>query len=190
MKRTEVAVALALVPCLALIACAQQAEQGGQEEQEEAAPAMEATPSVDMQSVEAAMSELETAWKTGYESGDAAAVAALYAEDAVYMAPYRDAIRGRAAVEATLTETMGMTSSRQITIQRTDIGAGGDLAYGIGTYAVAMQMAEGGGMVEDNGKYVTLLKRGADGSWKLTAHIWNTSLPEAQVAQMLASMNM
>ncbi len=46
----------------------------------------------------------------------------------------------------------------------------------------------GGASMTDSGKYLTLAKRGADGSWKIHAHIWNTSLSQAEVAEMLTRM--
>lgn len=174
MKLTKVALILALIPCSGLIACAPQAAQ------EEA---------VDIEAIIAAMADMESAWKQGYDRGDAAAVASLYAEDAIYLAPYMDAVRGRSAIEARLAETMGRMSARQVTIQRSDAGAAGDLAYGIGTFTLEMRMAGAREPVNDNGKYITIAKRGADGSWKIYAHIWNTSMAEADVVQMLSAMS-
>ncbi len=141
---------------------------------------------MDMEALNTAMSQIEAAWKTGYEAGDAAAVAGLYTEDAVYLAPYFGATRGKAALQAQLAESMGMMSSRKITINRTDQGGSGDLSYGIGTYTVEMMM--GTASMTDNGKYLTLARRGADGTWKIYAHIWNTSLSQAEVAKMLTQM--
>ncbi len=172
MKLTKIALILAFVPCLGLIACAQQAEQEA----------------VDMEALAAAMAAIEADWKQAYEAGDAAGVASLYAEDAVYLAPYMDAIRGRAAIETRMAETMGAMSERRITIERFDAGAAGDLAYGIGTYALEMYMAGVEEPMSDTGKYVTIAKLGADGAWKIYAHIWNTSLPEADVVRMLSGM--
>lgn len=171
-KPTAIALFFALAPSLGLIACAQQAEQEA----------------VDMEALASAMAAIEADWKQAYEAGDAAGVAALYAEDAVYLAPYADATRGRAAIEARLAETMGAMSERRITIERFDAGAAGDLAYGIGTYALEMHMAGVEEPMSDRGKYVTIAKLGADGTWKIYAHIWNTSLPEADVVRMLSGM--
>ena len=180
MKRTEIALAMALAVCLGFVACAQQAE-------EEAAAGMEMA-AMDMAAVDMAMSEIETAWKQAYDAGDAAGIAALYTDDAIYMAPYMEATRGRAAVEARMTEQMGMTSSRQITINRTDYGGGGDVTFGVGTYGVEMQMTGAAGPMTDSGKYVTIAKRGADGSWKIHVHIWNTNMSQADVVKMLSAM--
>jgi uncharacterized protein (TIGR02246 family) len=173
MKLTKVAMLLALAPCLGLVACAQRAERAE---------------AVDMEALTAAMAALEADWKQAYEAGDAAALASLYSEDAVYLAPYMEAIRGRSAIQTRLAEMFSVMTERQITIQRTDAGAAGDLAYGIGTYALEMRMAGADQSTSDHGKYITIAKLGADGSWKIYAHIWNTSLPEADVVRMLSSM--
>ncbi|MGD8700443.1 MAG: SgcJ/EcaC family oxidoreductase [Gemmatimonadales bacterium] len=172
MKLTKIALILAFVPCLGLIACAQQAEQEA----------------IDMEALAAAMAAIEADWKQAYDAGDAAAVAALYAEDAVYMAPYSEAARGRPAIEARLAEVMGATSERKVTIERFDAGAAGDLSYGIGTYTLEMGMAGVEQPMTDSGKYMTIAKLGADGTWKIYAHIWNTSQPEADVMRRLSSM--
>jgi len=170
-------VVLTLVPALALLGCAQ-AEQEGME--------ME---TMDMEALTTEMAQVEAEWAQAYEAGDAAAVASLYAVDAVYLPPYMDAIRGRAAIQTRLSEAMGMMSDRQITIERTDAGAAGDLAYAIGTYAVEMGMMGMEEPMSDNGKYITISRRAADGSWEIVAHIWNTSLSEGDVAQMLSTMS-
>lgn len=177
MKRVNLA--LALVPFLGLIGCAQQAEQ-------EATEGMEMASTMGTEELSAAFAEIEAAWKQAYEGGDAAALASLYTADAIFLAPYTGATHGRAAIEARYTEQFGMSSGRQVTVNRTDQGASGDLSYGIGTYTAVMMM--GDASIADNGKYITIAKRGADGSWKIHAHIWNTSRSEAEVAETLSTM--
>lgn len=178
MKPTKVALALTLVPVLGLLACSQGERQEGME-----------MGAVDMEALTAEMTQLEADWKQAYEAGDAATLASLYTADAIYMAPYMGAIRGRAAIQTRLAETLGAMTSRQITIERSDAGANGDLAYGIGTYNLQMGLEGMDEPLSDNGKYVTIAKRDEDGSWKIYAHIWNTSLSEAEVMQMLSTMS-
>ncbi len=47
----------------------------------------------------------------------------------------------------------------------------GTLGYLVGRYRLPATKGE----PADSGKYLMCLKRQADGSWKLTADIWNTS---------------
>lgn len=184
--RTKLALVLILVPCLGLLSCAEQPDQE-ETAQEEAASTMEMA-AMDMEALDEAMSQMEATWERAYESGDAAAVAALYTDDALYLAPYAEAARGRADIEARLTEGIGMMKDRHITIDRVDYGGSGDLSYGIGTYALEMRVGDAAEPISDNGKYITLAKRSAGGTWKIFAHIWNTSMSEAEVAEMLSNM--
>ncbi len=181
MKCIKFALALTLVPCLGVVSCAEQAEQ-------EEAPAMEMA-SMDMEALDAEMVELENAWEQAYEGGEAAALAGLYADDAYYMAPYSEAMRGGAELQSYFAGIMDQTSGRQITIERTDYGGSGDMAYSIGTYSVQMQMGDAEEPTTDNGKYLTLARRAGEGSWEIYAHIWNTNKSEAEVARELSAMS-
>ena len=179
MKRMPAALVLVIFPCVGLIACAEQADEG--------APAMEMA-AMDMEALGMEMAQLEDAWEEAFEGGDAAALAGLYTADAIYMPPYMDAIRGRETIEARLAEQMTMMTERQIAIERADLGGSGDLAYAIGTYSIEMGMEGAPAPMTDSGKYLTLARRDADGSWRIHAHIWNTSRSEAEVAEELSQM--
>jgi len=52
----------------------------------------------------------------------------------------------------------------------------GDLGYTFGTYELSFD-GPGGARIVDNGKYITVWKKGTDGSWKVAADMFNTSLP-------------
>jgi ketosteroid isomerase-like protein len=52
----------------------------------------------------------------------------------------------------------------------------GDLAYTSGVYQSKLKGASGKGSV-DKGKYLTVWKKQADGSWKVLFDIFNTDLP-------------
>jgi ketosteroid isomerase-like protein len=55
----------------------------------------------------------------------------------------------------------------------------GDLGYLVGRYNLPPTEEE----PADSGKYVMCLKRQLDGSWKLTADIWNSSGDSADDAE-------
>ena len=55
-----------------------------------------------------------------------------------------------------------------------DVSRAGDLGYTYGTY-VARGPGPQGGAVERHGKYVSIWKKQADGSWKIVADIGNSS---------------
>jgi ketosteroid isomerase-like protein len=57
-----------------------------------------------------------------------------------------------------------------------DVARSGELGYTRGTYQMSFTDA-GGKTIPDNGKYVTVWRKQADGSWKVVLDIFNTDLP-------------
>jgi len=115
----------------------------------------------------ATMSE---AWEAAYNARDAAAVAALYAEDGVMMPPNADSATGRAAIEAHLIKEMKLVSGR-LDIVTTDHGHDGDLGFARGTFS----MTDAHGSTLDRGKWVEVRKR-VNGTWHIQSDIWNSDM--------------
>ena len=53
----------------------------------------------------------------------------------------------------------------------------GDVAYEVGTYKQSLMAMTGGGMSDDKGKYIVLLKKDASGAWVITHAMYNTDIP-------------
>ena len=109
-----------------------------------------------------------------FNSGNSAAVAALYAEEAKILPPNSPMIVGREGIQAFYQGGFdaGVVDAR---ITMTVLNVLGDEAYQIGTYTNRILPEEGEAIV-DSGKYVTILKR-VNGSWKINVGIFNTNLP-------------
>jgi uncharacterized protein (TIGR02246 family) len=99
--------------------------------------------------------------------GDAEALAALYTDDAMLLPPDHEAIQGREAIGAFWRQ--GTDEGLEVTTLTVEVD--GDLGYSVGRYHLPPTDEE----PADSGKYVMCLKRQRDGSWKLTADIWNRS---------------
>ncbi len=99
--------------------------------------------------------------------GDAEALTALYAEDAVLLPPDHEAIQGREAIRDFWRQ--GTDEGLEVTTLTVEVE--GDLGYLVGRYHLLATDEE----PADSGKYVMCLKRQRDGAWKLTADIWNRS---------------
>jgi len=100
-------------------------------------------------------------------------VAALYAEDAIVLAPNQAAVQGRAAIQAAL-EAFPPISNFQVQIL--EIEGQGDLAYSRGSASMTLTPA-GLAPIEDRVKYIEIWRKQADGSWKILRDIWNSDLP-------------
>jgi uncharacterized protein (TIGR02246 family) len=106
--------------------------------------------------------------------GNAAAVGALYAEDAILLPPGSEMITGRVGIQEFWQGGLKM-GIKDAVLTSVDVTAYGNTAVEIGTYALKIQ-PEGQAAVEDHGKYVVIWKK-AEGAWKLSVDIWNSSLP-------------
>ena len=132
-----------------------------------------AAPSVIAQSgsVKAAVDAANKKFGAAIAAGNAAAVAALYTEDAMALPPNGEALRGRAAIEKAF---QGMIASgvKQITLTAQEVEGHGDTATEVGAFSVK----DGAGKELDRGKYVVVWKR-VKGDWKLHRDIWNSNMP-------------
>jgi uncharacterized protein (TIGR02246 family) len=109
-----------------------------------------------------------------FSRGDAAAVAALYGNDAQVLPPNNDLISGQQAIETFWQGVMniGIKAAKLDTV---DVDGSGDIACEVGKYTL---LGEGGQEI-DTGKYVVVWKQEA-GQWKLHRDIWNSSRPAPQ----------
>ena len=106
---------------------------------------------------------------------DAAALAALYTRDAQVMPSNSAPIVGPADIQAFWASVMqaGVKSARLETL---DVDAGGDLAVETGRYQLVIQ-PPGGAQLTDEGKYLVVWCRQANGSWKLYRDMFSSNLP-------------
>ena len=63
------------------------------------------------------------------------------------------------------------------TITSTETHVMGDRALDVGTYKQQLMSMKGGGVNDDTGKYVVVLKKDASGAWLITHAIYNSDLP-------------
>lgn len=136
-----------------------------------------AQPPADTSADEARLREEAPVWFDHYNRGDADAVANLYAEDAVLMAPGVPAMSGRAAIRNYLVDDIA--ASRQGGIRTnsgevTGVGVSGDVAWVTGTFTVT----DSAGATIDTGKYLSLYGR-TDSGWMLVRDIWNSDAAPA-----------
>lgn len=112
--------------------------------------------------------KLEDKLAAALNAGDAAAAAAIYAEDATLMPPDSPAMKGRAAIEQFWKAAHGAVENvRLTTSEARPLGA--DTVAEIGQWAVTVK---GDKPHDAAGKYLILWhKSGTD--WRIAADIWN-----------------
>jgi uncharacterized protein (TIGR02246 family) len=110
----------------------------------------------------------------GFRRGDAVAIAALYADDAVLLPPNRDMVHGRQEIEKFWAAVI-QRGWKDMALATMELSENGDTAYAVGTYTVKIsrKVQE---PAEDKGKYLLVWKHTATG-WKVHRDIWNSSTP-------------
>jgi uncharacterized protein (TIGR02246 family) len=119
----------------------------------------------------------QDAWYKSYNSGDGAAVAALYADDAVLMAPNVPAARGIAEIREYYSKDAPKFQASGLTAVEGpigDIGISGDLAWQGTTFTVT----DKSGTTVETGKVLTVLQR-RDGKWMIIRDTWNSDAAPA-----------
>jgi uncharacterized protein (TIGR02246 family) len=134
-------------------------------------------PRTDVAQVKKAIEEMTSAASENMLSGDADRMVAHYADDVTLMAPNSDVVKGKAAVKDWMASMLGMgLKFNSVTFTTMEIDAAGGIAYQIGTYDMTMDVPGMPGL-NDKGKFVTIWKKQADGTWKIHVDSWNTSMP-------------
>ena len=130
--------------------------------------------SVDPAAEEQKIRALDQQWVAAVAAKDAAAVANFYASDGALLAVGAPAANGTDAIAAAW---KGLLSLKNLSLTflptKVSVSTAGDLAYEVGSYALAFDSDKG--PVKDQGKYVVVWKK-VDGSWKAAADIYNTDL--------------
>jgi uncharacterized protein (TIGR02246 family) len=110
------------------------------------------------------------AWTAAFNNGDAAAVAAMYTDDAYVLPPGAAIVRGRPAIESFWREAaQQLADAKLTTVDVLPLGPGAAREIGAVTLRTKTQPPQ-----EIVGKYAVIwLKVGGD--WKLATDIWNTN---------------
>ncbi len=143
-------------------------------------------PQVDVESEKVAIEKRVADWlEVTSQGGEAGAdgYVTFVTEDVVFLPPNAVRVDGRAGVrelilEFTLAEDFSITWDA-ISIE---VAADGKVAYAIGKFEYSLKDAAGN-PVSERGKFLDVLEKQADGSWKGSVVIWNSDLPVGGAAE-------
>ena len=105
------------------------------------------------------------------------AYGAILAPDVVFFPPNQSPVVGH---EAAMTWARAFPTMAAFTTDVQDISGVGDLAVAHGTYSLSVTMEDGTPLM-DQGSWVNVFRKQADGSWAYTRSIWHSDdpLPDA-----------
>jgi uncharacterized protein (TIGR02246 family) len=132
----------------------------------------------DIQAIDA----LRVKYMDAYRSEDVTALVELFTADALRMPPNEPMLRGSEKLRDDFADTFEHESFN-VTITTDELEFAGDWAYTRGTYSAEIKDKASEEVTQDNGKWVNILKREPDGTWKIHRNIWNSDHPLPEVAE-------
>ena len=117
-------------------------------------------------------------YETTVNNEDLEQWSALWIQDGVQMPPDEPRYIGKEEIQAAAEPGFELFDFEDFSINPDEIQILGDQAYSHGTYSFTMTSNEGGDAVDIEGKFLTILQKQSDGSWKLAVDIFNYSPPE------------
>jgi ketosteroid isomerase-like protein len=107
---------------------------------------------------------------------------ALVADDVVLMPPNEPVLRGKAAVREWYDRLVSQFHTSGLTIADREVVIGGDWATEIAGFEWTLVPVTGGAASVERGSYVQVWHRGADGRWRFTRELWNSSASPASAS--------
>ncbi len=125
----------------------------------------------------AAIKALAPIARAAFNTGDAAALADLFADDAILMPANQPALIGKEAIQSWI-QTIFDQFTFKWTASSEEVEVAGDWAFERSTSTFTVTPKAGGEPIfEDNSKGLTIYKRQPDGSWKIFRGISNSNNP-------------
>ena len=158
---------LALIPVL-LVAGACEVSSEGPRDRDDAEGTTAMMPATEADSIASAVRRHVT---TILASGAQAATTmpAVYTADAVLSDESEATHAGQAAIARAFAQ--GIPPGATIDIRSTSVIGSGDLVVDMGTYTFTMPNPQGGAAMPMNGRYLVVLQRMTDGSWKIARQL-------------------
>lgn len=102
----------------------------------------------------------------------------LYADKAVFYSPGADRADGKPRIRELFVKVMN-TYDSDIHLHSLESGVSGPLAYDSGDYEETLTVRSSGAASRVRGSYLMVLRRGADGRWRIQQHMWTFVAPAA-----------
>jgi uncharacterized protein (TIGR02246 family) len=114
------------------------------------------------------------AFHEGVANQDAAALAALYADEGRFLPPGMPACEGRAAIQGAMQQLIDM-GARSLDVEPIETREAGEMTIEYGRYRLGIETPAGG--VTDIGKYIVVHEDQGDGSTRIVLDIFNSDAP-------------
>ncbi|MGC2108126.1 MAG: DUF4440 domain-containing protein [Candidatus Korobacteraceae bacterium] len=117
-------------------------------------------------------------WLKAFAAGDLEKSLAFCAEECAVLAPNAPMVHGREAIRELFSGWFKPELKINWTPDKVEAANSEDLGFSSGTYQMSFKDSADE-IVSDQGKYVIVWKKQADGSWKVVLDISNSDMPAA-----------
>lgn len=131
--------------------------------------------SPDTQADEDAINAIWSTYVSSLEAGDIDMWLSLWTEDGVQMPPNEPPVIGKDQLRTRNGGALDLFTV-EIDITNQEVGVTGDWAFSRGVYTATFAPKDGSEPIPVDGKFMTILKRQADGGWKVHRDIFNSNL--------------
>jgi ketosteroid isomerase-like protein len=128
---------------------------------------------------ESTIRNLDAQWSKAAAAKDVDGSVSYYSDDASLLAPNAPIASDKHGIRAAWASLLGPDTSLTWQASKVEVSRSGDLAYVQGVYQLTSKDARGK-PTADNGKFVEVWKKQADGKWKTVADIFNSDLVVVQ----------
>jgi ketosteroid isomerase-like protein len=116
-------------------------------------------------------------YQAAFKSGLADRVTSQYTSDGVLLYPNQPVITGTTAIREYYQKLFADFTPTNFEILSAEVVFGGDWAIDRGTYKLSLTAKAGGAVMNDEGKYLVMVLKQPDGSYKVARDIDNSSVP-------------
>ncbi len=118
---------------------------------------------------------LGAAFAKAMNAGDAAAVAALFTDDAIVLPEDAPLLHGRAEIRRFF--TFLDSASVQLTLGEPALGGHRRIATSAGSSTIVVAPKDGSATMREEGKFLLVAEQQEDGSWRITRMAWSRNAP-------------
>ena len=131
--------------------------------------------------VAAAVNAIWDEYEASVIAGDIERWIAQWTDDGVQMPPNEPFVEGKEGIFERVGARIEAGSTNTFVIDALETTSAGDWAYSRGVYKVTFPLGDSGEEGVIDGKFMTILKRQPDGTWKIHRDIYNSNVPPAPI---------
>jgi uncharacterized protein (TIGR02246 family) len=131
---------------------------------------------VDVEADISAINNILDQYASSINAGDIDQWISLWAENGIQMPPDNPAVVGKENIKAGLQSSFDLYNWK-MTINGEEVRVAGNWAFARGNYTYTLTPKEEGKTIKGNGKYLSILAKQADGSWKFARDCFNNNAP-------------